>query len=251
MSPVYPRAAIMIPAGQTSVVKPGQVWSFNDFRDTYSPIGLGVPGQPVGTIAASHAQYLWGLIAKNMIQTTDQRFAWVAMYKRDLIAQGPSGSMQVPVPAPYAQIFLVGVESRAKPAYDPVNDVQISASPLQPQYLSGVKMTPPTVAGGISTVTFNAGQPSYAAVGENTYLIISSDYNQGLYNGRIYRIGVYRPDISPTTWALIPGEDMTVTDPALNVDVFVVGRGADPNNPGQVAGSAQDVSVYTTYVPTN
>jgi hypothetical protein len=234
---------VTIPTGQTSVVIPGQVWTFNDAQDTYGAVVYGTGPVPP-PLTASHPALLWTLLAKNLIQATDQRFAWAAFYKRDLVAQGAPTSQQTPVPSSFAQIIMVGVQSRVKPAYDPVIDAQL------PSTLFPLLVTKVTVTAGsapLQTITFS-GTSLPAQVAENAYAIVSSDGISGALNGRVYRLG---PLISGMQFYLIPGEGPAVNDPALTAaSVYIVGRAPDPANPNSAAGAAQDVSVYSTYVQT-
>ena len=271
--PTLPTAPVLgsinIPAGSSRLVLPGMVWSMYDKTHdtiTYTPSpALPAPAPTTFT----HNAFLWQSVVNNLIQPGDARFGWVAMYRRDWIAYGPAGSPATSLsPAPFAQIIVIAVQSRNKQVYDgspisasnPTNDIPnpptaTATTPFVPQYCSAAAMSPPTAAGGASTITFNTTQAGAGAAAENAYVVISNCYTNSAYNGRVYRIGVSRPDLvktpNTTVWALVPGEDMVVTDPALSVDVFVVGRGADPNNAGQFIGPAQDVSVFSTYVPTN
>ena len=243
-----PNTAI-IPTGATSVIVPGQVWTMYDMRDTYSiPLSF-------------HRNLLWAAVSSNMIQPGDPRFAWVAMYKRDLIGQGAPG---LPAPlsfAPYAQVILVGVQSRNKQLYDQNLDVPSVRpnvpppnTPLLPQLLTA-GFTPPPNAASPALVKFNAG--NIGAVGEGAYVVVSDAAGgnptaaTGIYNGRIYRIGVARPDVGPTVYELAPGQGLEPTDAPYAAQVLVVGRGVLPGPNSlvkQFSGLVQDVAVYTTYV---
>jgi type II secretory pathway pseudopilin PulG len=240
---------VAMPANQSALAIPGQVWSFSDGRDTLS-VQLGATGT-----AVAHPTYLWRLVAKNLIQATDSRFAWVAMYKRDFIEQGPPGgpnpATQSIVPAPYAQVIMIGVHSRVKQNYDPVLDVQIP-SPLKPLLLSGATISAGSVTPG-PTIKF--GGATSGAVTENSYVVISDDGNTGInagaYNGRIYRLGTINTGGRNPIWNFAPGQGPGINDPAIaSASVFVLGQGIDPNNAGGFSGGAQDVTVYTTYVQT-
>jgi type II secretory pathway pseudopilin PulG len=234
---------VTIPA-TGSIVVPGQVWSFNDTRDTfYNPVTYGIAPTAVNYV---HPTLLWTLISKNLIQATDSRFAWAAFYKRDLIATGKATTLQTPVPANFAQVIIVGVQSKVKPAYDPVADTQLPST-LFPLLVNNVTVSAGTTAGTGLTITFNAASP---AVAEGAYVIISSDGASGLYNGRVYRLGPLLSG-STTQYYIVPGQGPAATDPTLTgASVYVVGRAPDPTNPGSAAGASQDVSVYSTFVQT-
>jgi hypothetical protein len=236
-----------LPSGQNSMVVPGQVWSMYDSRDKWT-----YTNTSAGGLTYNHQILLWDAVARNLIQPGDPRFGWAVLYRRDLIVQGqpgsPAGNISI---APYAQVFVVAMQSRAKQTYSSATDIQTpptASTPFWPQYVSGVTVAPPTFAGGPSTITFPTNP---ALVAENTYVIVSYAYTSGggigntIYNGHVYRIGNAR---SPGVWEFLPGQGLSVGDPSMMVDVFVVGRGIDTTNGGKYGGLAQDISVYTTYV---
>ena len=254
------------PPGQTSVVVHGAVWSFFDFRDS----DVIIPPGPAST-PFPHRFYLWSWASKNMIQASDNRFAWVAFYKRDLVAQGlpPGvGPLTPPpalTPAPYAQVIFVGTQQRAKPAYDAdlagtavananADDTQgNSTNSALRVTLTSVQQISAQGPTGNSTIQFRgATAPLY--VGESAFVIVSTDGippgpTSGTYNGRIYRLGAAVPGTT-NQYYFAPGEGPGPTDPALtNVTAFIVGRSKDPGS-GAFSGLSQDVSVYTTYVQT-
>lgn len=260
-------ATLPMPSNQSALTIPGKVWSFYDYppptlggvgRDTLTCIPLPAAATATGI---PHAPYLWSLAASNLIQGSDHRFAWVAMYKRDFIEQGAPGSggsnksLPTPtlIPAPYAQVIMIGVRSRVKPAYDPANDTSVTTTPQSP-FLPTL-LAASISAGNVSpvpTITFTSPSP---AISENAYVVISDDFtatgtdpNNGMYNGRIYRLGTLN---SGNTWNFAPGEGPGLDDPSLpGTKVFVVGQELDPTNPGQYGGGAQDVTAYTTFVQT-
>lgn len=219
----------------STVVIPGQVWSMYD--TVHDPV-------------PAHAQLLWGAVGRNLIQQIDPRFGWVAMYRRDYIAQGAPSTTGVLSPAPYAQVIIIGVQSHNNPAY--VNGTGNLATPtdaptkpspgmLLPQYCSGASMTPPTSSSPFSTITFQNG----AHVAEGSYVIVCWDYHNGAYDGRIYRIGVLDQG---TTWEFLPGQGMSSSDISLpSVDVFVVGPGCDYANTN-IRGASEAISAYSTYI---
>ena len=250
-----PPSILPMPANQSALTISGEVWSFYDFP---APIGrdtLVCPapnaGQPAVSYNGPHAPYLWSLVAGNLIQATDHRFAWVAMYKRDFVEQGTPGSTTPTLsPGAYAQVIMIGVRSRVKQSYDPVNDTTVAQGTLLPTLIKGVSITPPsTTNNNIPTIDFKASNP---AVAENAYVVISDDGygtppNGGLYNGRIYRLGTLN---GGNIWNFAPGEGPSMNDaPLSNASVFVVGQGIDPTAGGH-SGGAQDVTAYTTYVQT-
>jgi len=244
---------------------PGQVWSMHDLRD----------GNKDGTSGTNHNLLLWTAVAGNMIQVADQRFAWVAFYKRDLIEQ-LSGSTTVFTWSPFAQVIVVAVQARTEPAYvatlppvppknRPATDLYLQSAaqpaPLDPTL---TKATLKLLANGITQLTFPAPQGLPAATG--AYVIISDDTlalntsgfpgGHGFLNGHVYQLG--NPDASGAAgaWELSPGKGLTSSDGipvggTVNVFVYLVGQGPDPDNGQQFGGPAQDISVYSTFIQVN
>ena len=246
-------------AGQTTLIIPGEVWSFREpKRDPYT--------YSFGTTHPPHWPLLWNGIARNLVVPSDPRFAAVVMYKRDLIAQKVVVSTPLPTfhPAPFAQVIVIGVQARNKQVYtmagSPSDIFVLPNSPtpptLVPKLFTGIKITRNAL--GVSQIT--VGNAANSPIAENTYVVISRDFTfalndpqqrYGHFNGRIFRIGNF---VGGNTWELAPGSDLTTGDSTvlngrnLVADVLVVGRAVDPNNPNQFTGLAQDVSVYSSYV---
>jgi hypothetical protein len=144
------------------------------------------------------------------------------------------------------------------------------------------------VAGNPDTVVFKSTVPADLEIpSEGAYLIISDATNLGAavaatVNGFVYRLG-NRVEGTPDTWELMPGFDLDVVRidgdasatngaggyardgkeilagapksisggvPLTDVQVFVIGRSLDPNEPSGAlrTGTAQDVTAYTTFV---
>lgn len=232
-----------ISTGQASVTVPGQVWSLYDTR-------LGA------NYSLAQQNATWSALASaSLIMPDDNRYGWAVMYKRDVVVpitwNGSTATVNYNLAygASNAQVIIVPVQSRAKPAYDPVLDARYTGS-LVPTLLSSAKITN-TV--GISTITFNGTPPQPA---EGAYIVISddtlnaSDPRHSLLTGRIFRLGI-QPNGSTNAWQLAPGSDLTATDIAavgssITVNVLIMGRGVDANN--NVAGAAQDIAAYSTFV---
>ena len=137
------------------------------------------------------------------------------------------------------------------------------------------------------TITFSSGAAPFlaanlAAVAEGTYVVISKDNitgpaaDQGIMNGRIYRVG---NNVSGDTWELAPGNDFT-PDPGVNgtlgaagsresddicaigtnnaegtnvtfsgpADAYIIGRGLKTDLTGY-EGPAMDIAAYTGFIP--
>ncbi|MDB5174360.1 MAG: hypothetical protein JWN51_3133 [Phycisphaerales bacterium] len=235
------------------------------------------PVAPAAVVVASGS--LWTSAVGNMILPSDHRYGWVPFYRRE-----PNSN--------FAQIIVIGTQIRNRPAYDqndflqfgsPPGNANLQGKPVMVALTDGSIATPPVP----DTITFTpmrgappapaaANSPDYTGfVAEGCYVVIANDpgvivSNPGnnpppvlrTANGYTYRVGLPRPDISPTTWELMPGNDMKGASykPILpanqgNILAYVVGRGyADPGaNPPDTSptGPAMDIAVYTTFVRVN
>lgn len=275
-------SSYILPAYQSTMVIPGQVWTMYDTRDPW----VYMWSAPL-TGTSTHASVLWPSIAKNLIQQGDMRFGWAVMYRRDVIVRGPPGSTGTSIaPATFAQIIMIGVQCRNTQLYNPATDTpnpprttltpSATPSPFLPTLVgnivnasgatptgSGVMLIPPAFIGGPSYVNFSAVGGFPAMLTDMTYVVISDDNvpmgmaSHGTLNGRIFRVGI-APGAG-SAWQLLPGSDMTISDQTTLVqmtsdkggtapqfNVLIVGRG--PSGTGY-AGPAQDVAAYSTYVP--
>lgn len=256
--------------GQSSVIVPGQVWSMYDpNRDTWT---YQYANQNPNLVypPTSHTAAIWQAMAFNLIQASDPRFGWVAMYRRDMIAQGIPGSPASSItPAPYALLIVIGIQCRNAQTFIPAIDIQnppTTNTPFLPQLIKGVTFN--SSASGQSYVTFpsGGGGGNVAAMGDNAYVVISDDHlnpltnpYHGMLNGRIFRAGY---SSATGVWQLLPGSDLTSTDittmgsSEMNVlgqpsfDVFVVGHRLSAGNPPTPIGAVQDVWAYSTYIST-
>lgn len=272
-----------LPAYQSTMVIPGQVWTLYDTRD---PWVYQWQAAPLTGTTTTHPSELWAAMARNLIQADDMRFGWAVMYRRDLIVRGtPGGPGTSIAPATFAQIIMIGVQCRNAQLYNPATDtpnppplstVAAYHSPFLPTLVgsvvnaggsatgSGVVLVPPTFVGGTSYLNFGGVGGFPAMLTDLTYVVISDDNvptskaSHGSLNGRIFRVGA-APLSGASAWQLLPGSDMTVADQATltqmtsdngstppQFNVLIVGRG--PSGTGW-AGPAQDVAAYTTYVP--
>jgi type II secretory pathway pseudopilin PulG len=249
-----PLASIMIPAGQTSFVIPGQVWSMFDSRDTVTS----------GVLA--HNAFVWQSVCNNAIVPGDPRYAWVGMWKRDFIATGPPGAPATGmIYGPSAQIILIGIKSTIRPAYlsTDVQNPPTATCPFLPHLLAA--QISRSATGYSTAVITSTNNPINSPLAEGAYIVISDDSytatNQhGVFTGRIFRLGTFISRAGRKyTYQLLPGSDLTPGDAAtmtslgfpatLNVTVLLVG--AAPATTTTFSGPAQDVAVYTTYVQTN
>ena len=277
--PTFPGAALpaatayKLPTGRTSMIVPGQTWTMFDGRDSWVYSFVGPP-----TSTANHPNVLWTSVARNLIQPADMRFGWAVMYRRDMIATGKAGVTPTAIaPAPYAQVIVIGMQSRNAPAYDPTTNIpdppSVSApTPFLPSIVGdctgnhGVILTQPKFLGGPSYADFSnvTTTPTGMCV-EGAYIVISNDNVpttstptgmwHGALNGRVFRLG----GPQSVAWPMLPGGDLTPNDVVIlntmtsinggtppQFDVLVVGRGLSG---GSFTGPAQDVTAYSTIVP--
>jgi len=283
----------------------GQVWSFHDDRAhnwTTWPTTINATWTD-----ALQANAMWNSISQNLILPSDRRYAWVAMYRRDGHWVQSAATIIQPAnaayirhynsingadtyafiePDPYIQLIVIGVQIRNRGAYDAAVDLQRSQShPDQPATLEPRLLTASFLVNtlnGVPVIRFdNSSQANEAdRLGPGAFVVISDDgiastpsessllQFAGQFNGHIYRLGNYRPDLNvqnTAVYELAPGYDV-FPDPRfgtnvaglLNAKVFVVGRGyanpSDPNNGRstlQFDGAVQDIAAYTTLIYAN
>jgi hypothetical protein len=207
----------------------------------------------------------WNAIRGNLILADDPRYAFVPLYRRDGDPTRPatwSGS---------AQIYVIAVQVRTRAAYTPADDLnfidvkQAAATPIKNQSNLAprpvlVKLTDNYSNTGVDIVSVNAtGNPPTPspgtndtnrpeAVAEGAYLIM-------LETGRVYRVGVERPDIvvnNETAYELQPGNDLK--NATENINNFANGQawcvGRERSRDGTTFdGLAQDIAIYTTFIP--
>ncbi len=194
-----------------------------------------------GVVACPDA--FWAAIRGNLRLDRDTRRAWTAMYRRN-----PGETC--------AQIYLLAVESRNRPTYDVRDITPAGDSPanLQPRNVR-VDLTHSADGRDIVEIRQNLTTGNHAAAAEGAYLIVASDGVAGPNTGRVYRLGNARPDLSPTTWELMPGSNTQSDDEDLSgASALLIGRAlADPSRPydpssNPYEGPAQDIGLYSTFV---
>ncbi len=179
----------------------------------------------------------------NLISNTDARFAWVPLYRRN-------GA------EPTAQVFVFVVRDRNRSLYQAGVDI-----PMNPDDItgSGATLDPAGVTvtlqdGGTTgpdLVTFENDDLSHAQarVAPGAFVLIAGPAAGSV--GRIYRVGNLQ-DASTNTWQLVPGWDMqSAVEDLSGANAYIVGRGyADPTDASKgFDGPAQDIAVYTAFVP--
>jgi hypothetical protein len=209
---------------------------------------------------------LWNAIRGNLLVPSDNRFAWVPMYRRDVTyvntsppSAPPSGELPIDdaqvrkVPSPFVILYMIPVTVRNRSTYDPA-DLTGAIVNLEPRLVS-VAVAYKQVVGAYvleiapSQYDINAGTGAPSAldsVAEGAVIIISDDRitqppeDRGLMNGRTFRVGVRRPDLDSTAtlagaqvWEMAPGSEFT-PDPGAN------GRLAFRRNP-PTPGDSDDI----------
>jgi hypothetical protein len=261
---------------------PAKVQSFRDPQTVRTSTGIAKlnnetqvpPGSPPGTLPHWQLPHqLWNKVRGNLIVGNDPRYAWVPLYRRDMLP-GPTATTSVP--SPYAQVFVIVTQvrnelpNRSGTNYAPGADLHTTATAGSTTPLVNLQARPVQVtilpAAQDRIVFLPNPERTHTAVAEGSYVIIANDNlarpNTGRMNGRIYRIGNPVEGVA-NTWFLMPGNDfvpepartdVTPNQSAINglagADAFIVGKtymgtgtGSDP-----FQGPAQDVAVYTTFI---
>ena len=226
----------------------------------------------------------WNAICGNLILPSDPRYAWVPMYRRDYSIDPVSLAI---IPSPMVQLILIGVETRNQSKYTaphdlipvPLTDPTPEAA-LQGHLMRAVINAPSAFAEPVGNIQFvpdpsvpGNTNPAFdlARAAEGAFVVISDDghaYNPtvpwppGAFNGRILKVGAFRPDLTSRhpdspTYELVPGYDLPAVPSSLfptltlnNALVIIVGRGlrVPADKTLGVDGGVQDISVYTTLV---
>jgi hypothetical protein len=224
-----------------------------------------------GRVRPVDFDYGWRRIRGSLIFPDDPRYAVVPLYRRNgIVAQTNTwaGTAQLymfvvqcrgtnrpagatPAPAFPARLTLEFDNTDINRAYTltaPINNPNNLAARL-----IQIQLTDGGAAGADllkvkQAVDLNAppAQNLPDAVAEGCYVVTAEA-------GRIYRVGLRRTDLDDGThyfYELQPGSD--ITDPAneniaADAPAWVVGKERLPD--GSFVGPAQDVSIYTTFVP--
>ena len=229
---------------------------------------------PIASRTGSEAS--WAMIRGDLVFAQDPRYAYVPLYRRD---GDPANTTTW---GDTAQIYIVTVQCRStlRPAnttvsingnnvtvpvrieprfdiYDYGVDLDTSATPftnfnnLAPRRVKIKDLKDNPNGDPLDLVTFDLANPKAdepnqnlpRAVAQGCYLILEQ-------TGQIYRVGAPR-DEANGLWELIPGSDLNDnTEEVSNTDGFVIGREWHaPYGPDNFIGSAQDISIFTTYIP--
>jgi len=248
---------------------------------------------------------LWDKLRGGFVLPQDPRFAWTALYKRN-----PGDN--------FAQVIIFTLQARNYPNYNAQDLDRYNLAPpgtalvgtFEPKHLPailsdggspGIPDIIEFLAPDVNSQVIRDGVSGAddGAVTEGCFVVVASDgvtqddagtpyFDPAYGNGRIYRVGIRRPDKDGTNgstkaWELVPGHDMQSLEenlpprkskhtdppalpPAVYSDhdtskggpavVFVIGRGytnvhMDASNPTPdttFSGFAQDIAVYTTFI---
>jgi type II secretory pathway pseudopilin PulG len=238
----------------------GEVWSF-DWDSGNPDTAVYVNNQKLGSTQLL-SNVLWPIMAQNMIQMSDPRYAWVAFYRRNIVQT--SASPVLYSYSPSAQVIMIALQSRAKQFYDQ-SDLLLPTGtnpPVSIQPSRGAATIAPSPSSLNYTIQFSTANssvlPQRAAAG--AFVIIASDGlapgtpNAGVLNGHIYRLGIQSPN-DPTIWEFAPGfgpvagtSEATAIGTSYTFQVYMVGKAQDPTNAGQYTGLAQDIAAYSTFI---
>ncbi len=269
-------AGITIAAGQQYLL-PGKVLAFDDLR-------LEVGGSP------DYRRNLWNSIRGSLVLPSDNRFAWVPMYRRDCSYYNPSTTSQqliasnlanfTKIEAPFATIYFVPVSVKNRSIYDssalatnpdtpaitvPPVQANLSPRPVGVYILADTTSTSPSgyLMNFVQPPVPNPLAPTLAmtpdntdAVAEGAFVIVSDDRETGSMNGKVFRVGRQRADLGPTAWEVAVGSgtpfDEGVPRIPLSTTTPAIALIVGRNKAaGAVEGSTQDVGVYVTFVKCN
>ncbi|CAN5538465.1 hypothetical protein BH09PLA1_BH09PLA1_08000 [soil metagenome] len=215
-----------------SQIRVGKVLSFNDNRLSNAPI--------------NYPLNLWNAIKGSIVLPSDNRYAWVPLYRRDMVYQnttnspltnissttiGPlllSGAL-LATPSPYAQVYFLPVAVRNRSTFDttalstdlaPYTGTAQSPGNLLPRRVQ-VQIAYSVTAGDY-VIQFGT-TPEADSVAPGCFVVISDDritspvQDIGIMNGRIYRVGNQRTDLDASghIWELAPGSSFA-PDPGGN-----------------------------------
>jgi Tfp pilus assembly protein PilV len=225
----------------------------------------------------TEADSLWDAVKGNLILASDPRYACVLLYRRS----GVGNAATPGVGGTAAQVFVIACQVRGRSTYAPNPDVTFTpataAVNLQARPITVTQIEDNVGGSGVDWITFADLGPLGAtnAVAEGTYVVIADDpgdkpANVGFFNGRIYRVGSKATPIgastpTATTWELQAGSDYKI-DPGPDFDIsttgdnvaigadagaWIVGREPDTETAAadDYRGTAQDIAIYTTFVP--
>jgi hypothetical protein len=230
-------AVVQVPAGQQARI--GKVLSFNDPR---------LDAAAAGSI--NYQANLWNAFRGSIIPPSDNRYAWVPLYRRDMVYYNPlnTGTAQVPgggliaTPSPFAQVYFIPVAVRNRSTYDASDLTAVTGNLVPRLVLVRIELDPVT-SQSFATIS----GPNVGTVAEGCFLVISDDkiiqpaQAVGYMNGRIFRIGNRRSDLDPSNteqvWELMPGGDFKA-DPGPNSRFYSATNNTDTDDIDVIGGDS-------------
>jgi hypothetical protein len=238
----------------------GVVRSFRDPQSKGSPTllkgyvtGRYVPdpktGKETAITFAQPKDYLWNQVKGEEVVADDPRYAWVAMYQRE-ITQHDHGDAAI-----WAKVVVIVARAREGSVFSRRDVDGGERANLQPRPVT-FKLTSDGRGEVIDQVVeFKGGDAEAAA--EGAFLVVADDGlpsngtlgTAGGLNCQIFRLG---NRVEGNVWELAPGSEfgtLMIGDQPRGYDAaegFLVGRAAGPDG---FAGLAQDVSAYVMIIP--
>ncbi len=210
---------------------------------------------PFGPTGSANAPQLWAEMNGTQVLTEDPRYGWAAYYLSKTDAYGNPGDS--------AQITIIVTRVRNHAIY--------TAADQSGGTLVGKPISIPAVGFSTSQTTQDwiaLGPTNLAAVAPGTFVVIAADPTAntvGSAVGWVLKLGnITSPQpsgVPPNCLAynLQPGGDVKnspLFKPAPSaakstswLTAYIIGQGADPDNPNTFSGGAQDVMAYTTIIP--
>jgi prepilin-type N-terminal cleavage/methylation domain-containing protein len=232
------------------------------------PIGPNALPSDGAALTASVNTQLWPLISGNLILPSDDRYAWVPMYR-----QGVGTGTGKYSALPYVQLIVIGVEARNRTNYDGADLLSRPAGTGAPTLMARplqAVFTPRGAPGSPDTVQLSdlTGNNFIGCANEGAFIVVANDANADpavqATNGWIFRLGNFISSTTganaSSTWELAPGNDLlnatafpgagsagTAGSPVV---VLIVGAGYDDSNQTTTtySGPVQDVAAYTTFI---
>ncbi|MGN6727098.1 MAG: type IV pilus modification PilV family protein [Tepidisphaeraceae bacterium] len=196
-----------------------------------------------GYVSFDSVSLLKTALQKELLSSSDRRYAWIPMYRLD-----PNNDA-------LAQVIVVVVRC--------VSGTEYTAADVDPKRPDPLGVNPPTLAPRSMNVTITprSSSPSAGQYDVDTVAFDSSPRMDVLASGailvpagaedagRIFKLGELL-DAKAHVWSLAPGYDCGQNGGGYAGSALVVGRGyADPNDPsGAFAGASQAVAAYSMMV---
>lgn len=235
------------------------------------PIGPNALPSDTAALTTPVNTQLWPLISGNLILPSDDRYAWVPMYR-----QGVGTGTGKYSALPYIQLIVIGVQARNRTNYDGADLVSrpagtgaptLMARPLQATFAQHTPGSADTVTLTDLAANTSATPPTtfLPCANEGAFIVVANDNNSDpavqATNGWIFRLGNFISSTTganaSSTWELAPGNDLlnatAIPGGGTNpVVVLIVGAGYDDSNQTTTtySGPVQDVAAYTTFINT-